>query len=68
MGGKENRMTMYIYKVVREYPDGSRGRRAKKIYRFEHEILQVGGLYVHLGSGYPGMQRVLEVTTKEYPD
>lgn len=61
-------MTMYIYKVVREYSDGSRGKRAKKLYCWEHEQLNVGGLYVHLGRGFPGMQRVLSVETKELPD
>lgn len=60
-------MTMYIYKVIREYPDGSRGKRAKRLYSFEPE-LKIGGLYVHLGAGYPGMQRVLDMNTKELPD
>lgn len=60
-------MTMYIYKVIREFPDGSRGKRAKRLYSFEPE-LKIGGLYVHLGAGYPGMQRVLDMSTKELPD
>ena len=61
-------MTMYVYKVVREHMDGSRGKRAKKLYRWENEPLKVGGLYMHLGDGFPGMQRVLSVETEEIPD
>ena len=61
-------MTMYVYRVVREYIDGSRGKRTKKLYRGEQEPLNVGGLYLHLGSGFPGMQRVLSVETVEWPD
>lgn len=60
-------MTMYIYKVVREHMDGSRGKRVKKLYRWEND-LNVGGLYVHLGNGFPGMQRVLSVEAEESPD
>lgn len=60
-------MTMYIYKVVREHMDGSRSKRAKNLYRHDND-LKVGGLYLHLGSGFPGMQRVLSMETKEYPD
>lgn len=60
-------MTMYIYKVIREYPDGSRGKRTKRLWRWEND-LKVGGLYVHLGSGFPGMQRVLSMNTEELPD
>ena len=60
-------MTVYIYKVIREYPDGSRGKRIKRLWRWEND-LKVGGLYVHLGSGFPGMQRILSMETKELPD
>ena len=60
-------MTLYIYKVIRENPDGTQGKRAKRLYCFEPE-LRIGGLYVHLGPGYPGMQRVLGMTTEEFPD
>ena len=60
-------MTMYIYKVIREYPDGSRGKRTKRLWRWEND-LKVGGLYVHLGSGFPGMQRVLSMDAEELPD
>ena len=60
-------MTMYIYKVIREYPDGSRGKRTKKLWHWEND-LKVGGLYVHLGNGFPGLQRVLSMDTEELPD
>lgn len=60
-------MTVYIYKVIREYPDGSRGKRAKSLWRWTNDLM-VGGLYVHLGSGFPGMQRVLSMDTEELPD
>lgn len=60
-------MTEYIYTVVREYPDGSRTKRKSKVYRFKPE-LTVGGLYVHLGKGFPGMRRVLSVSTREITD
>lgn len=60
-------MTVYIYKVIREYPDGSRGKRIKRLWRWEND-LKVGGLYVHLGSGFPGMQRILSMETKALPD
>lgn len=57
-------MTEYIYKVVREYPDGSRAKRKSLICRYRPE-LKIGGLYVHLG-GLPGMQRILSMETKEW--
>lgn len=60
-------MTFYIYKIIREHPDGTQGKRAKRLYRFEPD-LNVGSLYLHLGPGYPGMQRVLSMTTEEFPD
>lgn len=60
-------MTEYIYTVVREYPDGSMAKRKNKIYRFEPD-LRVGGLYVHLGIGFPGMQRILSVRERHLPD
>ena len=51
------------YKVVREYLDGKRGKRNKTLYRWnDDEQLEIGELYMHLGSGYPGMQRVLSAT------
>ena len=48
------------YKIVRENLDGKRGKRNKTLYRWDDdEQLTIGGLYMHLGPGYPGMQRVL---------
>ena len=60
-------MTLYIYKVIRERPDGTRGKRAKKYICFEPS-LKIGGLYLHLGNGFPGMQRVLSMSVKELTD
>ena len=54
---------LYKYKVVREDLNGKRGKRAKTLYSFENN-LKVGGLYCHLGAGFPGFQRVLSVTTE----
>lgn len=59
-------MTEYIYTVVREYPDGSRAKRKSKVYRYKP--LVVGGLYTHLGAGFPGMQRILSAETREISD
>lgn len=59
-------MPVYTYKVVREYPDGSRGKRCKTITRFIP--LRVGGIYVHLGNGFPGMQLVLSEVSREEDD
>ncbi len=56
-------MAVYTYKVVREYPDGSRGKRGKTITCFIP--LEIGGLYVHLGKGFPGMHRVLSEVSRE---
>ena len=60
-------MILYIYKVTREKPDGTQGKRVKQYYCYKPE-LKIGGLYANLGVGYPGMQRVLSMTTKEFPD
>ena len=60
-------MTEYMYTVIREYPDGSWGKRKRKYYSSKPK-LKVGELYVHLGSGFPGMHRVLAVGTEEWPD
>lgn len=60
-------MTLYKYKVIREYPDGTQAKRART-YCCYVTRLEVGGLYTHLGIGFPGMQRVLGVTTEEIPD
>lgn len=57
----------YRYKVIREDLQGNRGKRAKTYYSYT-DNLKVGGLYAHLGHGFPGFQRVLSVTVEEYPD
>ena len=44
--------TLYIYKVVREYADGTQGKRAKTLCRYEPD-LEIGGMYANLGAGYP---------------
>lgn len=58
---------LYKYKVIREHMDGSRGKRTKTYFSFENN-LTVGGLYVHLGPGFPGLQRVLSMKVEELPD
>ena len=57
----------YIYTVVREdFKTGERAKRTRKYYSFTPK-LKVGGLYMHLGKGYPGCQRVLDVEERPYP-
>lgn len=56
-------MKEYTYKVIREYPDGRISGRVKTIIRYKP--LTVGGLYVHLGKGFPGMHRVISGKGKE---
>ncbi len=58
---------LYVYKVIRENLDGTRGKRPKRCICFEPS-LKVGGLYVHLGPGFPGFQRVLSMSEEELPD
>lgn len=58
--------SMYIYQVVREYPDGSRGKKSKPLYRYKPD-LKVGGLYTHLGRGFPGMRRVIRLEERTCP-
>ena len=58
---------IYKYKLIREDLKGNRGKRTKTYFSFENN-LTVGGLYVHLGSGFPGFQRVLSMTIEELPD
>lgn len=53
-------MERYVYRVVNESLGGVRGKRVKKIYRSIPD-LTIGGLYAHLGSGFPGLQRVLSM-------
>ena len=51
---------MYTYRIIKEDPHtGKRGKRIRKYYCYEP--LDVGGLYLHLGCGYPGAYRVLEL-------
>lgn len=65
-GGVKTDMKEYTYKVVREYQDGSRGKRVKTLTLFKP--LNAGGLYVHLGKGFPGMQRVLSEEVRQIED
>ncbi len=54
---------MYTYKVVKENWNGSQAKRSRRITR--NKPLVVGGLYVHLGKGFPGAYRVLELLEEE---
>ncbi len=58
---------LYKYKVVREDLNGIQGKKAKTYYSFT-DNLKIGGLYTHLGTGFPGLQRVLSMTEKEFAD
>lgn len=55
---------VYKYKVIREYMDGTCGKRTKTYWSFERE-LRVGGIYAHLGSGFPGLHRVISMKIVE---
>lgn len=58
----------YIYTVVKEdFVTGERARRTRKYYSFTPR-LEVGGLYVQLGDGFPGCWRVLSVKEHSVPD
>lgn len=51
---------MYIYKIVKEnYRTGKRANRSRQITR--DRPLAVGALYTHLGKGYDGTYRILEL-------
>lgn len=51
---------MYTYRIVKEnLVNGVRSARTRTIER--NRPLEVGGLYLHLGKGYPGAYRVLEL-------
>lgn len=57
----------YIYTVVREdFRTGERAKRTRRYCSFTPS-LEIGGLYVHLGKGYPGYQRVLGVEERLFP-
>lgn len=60
-------MKLYKYKIIREYADGSRAKRANSVYRYKPD-LEIGCLYTRLGRGFPGAQRVLGLTIREFPD
>lgn len=65
--GVRHMCKIYKYKVVREDWNGKLGKRAKTYWSFENR-LTVGGLYLHLGKGFPGLQRVLSMEEEEWPD
>lgn len=52
--------TAYEYTVVREYWDGSRGKRNQKWLEFRPRY-DVGGLYVHNGKMYRILSMDLQV-------
>lgn len=61
----EQKIMIYVFKVIREeLITGQCGKRAKR-YSSYAQGLTVGGLYIHLGSGFPGAQRVLDMQTEE---
>ena len=60
-------MKKYKYTVVREYPDGTRGKRTKTYESYTDKLI-IGGFYAHLGHGFPGMHRVLSKTVEEVED
>ncbi len=59
--------SMYTYRIIKENPfNGKRAKRARTITR--NRPLEIGGLYLHLGKGYPGAYRIvalLEVQEEE---
>lgn len=61
----EEKITLYVYRVIRE--DLITGQRGKRIKKYESFVpnLNVGGLYLHLGPGFPGAQRILDMHTEE---
>ena len=55
---------MYTYKIIKEdFYTGICAKRTRTICR--NRPLEVGGLYSHLGKGYPGTYRVLELIEEE---
>lgn len=61
----DEKVNLYVYEVIREdLVTGQRGKRSKRYSSFENE-LNVGHLYLHLGTGYPGAQRVLGMHIEE---
>lgn len=56
----------YEYTLIKEdLVTGQRGKRRKRYISFTDK-LEVGGLYLHLGIGFPGAQRVLSVEEKYF--
>lgn len=55
---------MYTYLIIKEdFYTGEQSGRKKTITK--GNPLDVGGLYMHLGKGYPGSWRVLEEVENE---
>ncbi len=55
---------MYTYKIIKEnVATGERAKRTRTICRYRP--LEIGGLYLHLGNGYPGAYRVLALIREE---
>lgn len=58
---------MYTYRIVKEnVVNGSRAKRTRTITRYKP--LKIGGLYLQLGTGYPGAYRVLELIEEVHED
>ena len=56
----------YEYTLIKEdLRTGQQGKRRRRYISFENK-LKVGGLYLHLGPGFPGAQRVLSVEEKYF--
>lgn len=54
----------YSYRVIKEnVVTGERTGRAKIIIRYKP--LDQNGLYAHLGKGFPGFWRILELVNKQ---
>lgn len=54
----------YTYRIIKENViTGERAKRSKTIRRYEP--LTLGGLYCHLGHGFPGFYRILELVAAE---
>lgn len=47
-----------------DWTTGDKAKRTRIIIRDKPD-LRVGGLYVHLGKGYPGCRRVVSMDAKE---
>lgn len=57
----------YTYKIVKEnYSTGEHAKRSRTISRCQP--LTVGGLYFHLGKGFPGCYRVLALIRADEPE